>query len=662
MNYRAHIDGLRAIAILFVLMYHGDLPVFSSGFVGVDVFFVISGFLITSIIQQSLEKGQFSFIQFYNRRLWRLQPVFLCLLCVTLALTLLFYLPDDLIQFSHSARKASLFLANHYFKQTTTGYFVPEIKQLPLLHTWSLSVEWQCYFILPLFMYLVHRIFSKQQMSYILHILTLVFFTLSLHWSATLPDQAYYQFFSRVFEFLIGSCVALGLVHRLSIHKHVVSLVGFTALVSLFYIASRSNIMLGYPNGYTLILCIATGLLIALGEYSPKHGLVTLLSSKPLVFIGLLSYSLYIWHWVVFSIVRYQGMNETLWTKCVAYGLTFILSYFSWRFIEKPARSFNRVRFRYTLASLLLFPIALTHISAYVIKQNIGFPQRFNQELVTIYQQLKRYESADRPRCIDKDSVNRTTQCILGSKNPQSKKALMIGDSFSNHQWGFMDILAKDADVSVLAQGTSSCITLPGIYLYDWWHFKDRVYQRCYDQTQRYFNLIKSRHYDYVILGQAWGNYVERDHIINHEGDPRSMELTRRRFRIALEDALHIITASGAKAVLIQTSAKMNENVHDCFFKHIKLHRQYDPEQCRFNLVKGDADQWLDTLFYNMQKKYPNLILIDPKKVQCPNNRCRADVNGIPVYRDVGHITDYASYHFGTFFLQQFKNPLSAVS
>ncbi|SCY78572.1 acyltransferase family protein, partial [Legionella micdadei] len=145
MKYRPDVDGLRAVAILFVLFFHSGLKLFPSGFVGVDLFFVISGFLITSIIHESIQNNHFSFIEFYNRRLWRLQPVFICLLVVVTLLALLFYLPDDLVQYAKSARKTSIFTSNSYFSRVTTGYFAADSNQLPLLHTWSLSIEWQCY-------------------------------------------------------------------------------------------------------------------------------------------------------------------------------------------------------------------------------------------------------------------------------------------------------------------------------------------------------------------------------------------------------------------------------------------------------------------------------------------------------------------------------------
>lgn len=659
MKYRPDIDGLRAIAILLVLLYHGGLSLFPSGFIGVDVFFVISGFLITGIIHDSLNNSRFSFVDFYNRRLWRLQPVLVCLIFFTSIVTLLFFLPDDLIQFSRSARKTSLFISNLFFNQTTTGYFSPDTHQLPLLHTWSLSIEWQCYLILPMAMYCLHRMFSRRNVIVVVYVLTFSCLLLSLHYSKTLPAQTYYQFSSRIFEFLIGSCIALIPLHKILIHRYILNLIGGLAILTILYIASMDHILQGYPNWYAFAVCAATGLLITIGTFYPTEFVGKVLSLRPLVFIGMISYSLYIWHWAVFSILRYQSIVETQSILLMAYGATFILAYLSWQYIEKPSRRFKHIKFRYTVVSLLLVPILTIHAIDYFIKKNSGFPQRFNEELVTIYQQLEQFSSSQRPLCISNNKTDIYTQCTIGAKKLNSKTAFMIGDSFSNHYWGFMDVVGQDADVSILAQGTSSCITLPGIYLYDWWYFNKQIYQECHNQTEQYYRMIQDNHYDYVIIGQIWSNYLS-DSIINHLGDERSVLLTKKRLEISLDKALKIISASGARPILIKTTALMPENVHDCFFKHIKLRQAYNAEQCSFNLTLSEGEQWFEGLFDKMKLKYPKLILIDPKKVQCQNDKCTADINGIPIYRDAGHITDYASYQLGTLYLQKFDNPLSS--
>lgn len=657
MRYRADIDGLRAIAIILVLIYHGGFSLFPAGFIGVDVFFVISGFLITTIIHESLRKEHFSVLGFYNRRLWRLQPVFICCLLVTTLLAVLFFLPDDLIQYSKSARKTSLFLANVYFNKATTGYFSPDTQQLPLLHTWSLAIEWQCYLILPLVMYALHRLFRNYLMV-IVCLLTVVCFSLCLHYSKTQPAQTYYQLPSRIFEFLIGSCIALMPMKEVVINKRVLNVAGGLALILIFYFASIDHLLLGYPNWYAFFVCIATGFLLALGKFSPAQSCVKLLSLKPLVFIGLLSYSLYIWHWPVFALLRYYSVAEIPTVLLTAYGLIFVVAYLSWKYIEQPARRFKTMQFPYTLMSLLLVPIVFIHLCAYLITSHNGLPSRFNKELVFIYQQLQHYASAQRPRCMSGDIGEINPQCLLGATQQNSKTGLMIGDSFSNHYWGFMDTLGQNANVSILAQGISSCIVLPGIYLYNWWHYKNQLYLHCYEQTQKYYRMIQENHYDYVIIGQLWSNYID-DNIINKPGDERSLALTKQRLEIALDTALALITASGAKPVLINTSALMQKNFHDCFFRHIKLRQPYDPKQCDFKLISSYSDQWFDQLFNKMKIKYPQLILLDPKKVQCADGLCKADINGIPVYRDVGHISDYASYHLGQRYLKEFHNPLA---
>jgi peptidoglycan/LPS O-acetylase OafA/YrhL len=658
MTYRADIDGLRAIAIILVLIYHAGCSWVPSGFIGVDVFFVISGFLITTIVHNSLTQSRFSFIEFFNRRIWRLQPVLICCLFVTLALTLLFFLPDDLIQYSKSARKTTLFFSNEYFRRTTTGYFSPDVHQLPLLHTWSLSIEWQCYLVLPFMMYGLHRLF-KQHLIIIVGLLTMLGFFLCLHYSQITPAQTYYQFSSRFFEFLIGSCTALIPIRKRKINQYILNCAAFLALFSILYIASLDRLLLGYPNGYALLVCLATAFLIVLGTFYPEQVSTKFLSTRPMVFIGLLSYSLYIWHWPVFVFLNYYPLQETRFASLVGYGFIFILAYVSRNYIEKPTTRFKTLKFHYTIVSLIFVPLVLIHIIAHGITRYEGIPSRFNSELVTIYQQLNQYFSPQRAQCMSGDQSKINLTCTLGAKAIHSKTALMIGDSFSNHYWGFMDMLGKNADISILAQGTSACLTLPGIYLYDWWNYKSQLYQICYDQTQEYYRLIRNNHYDYVIIGQIWSNYIS-DNILNKLGEKRSLALTKKRIAKALDKALALITHSGAKPVIMNTSALMEKSFHDCFYRHIKLRQTYEPGQCNFKLVSSDSDQWFNRLFAQMKIKYPQLIIIDPKEIQCKKGICVADIEGIPVYRDVGHITDYASYKFGEYYLKKFPNPLVA--
>ena len=652
MKYRPHVDGLRAIAILFVLFFHAGLSIFPSGFIGVDIFFVISGFLITGIIYESLQNDQFSFINFYNRRLWRLQPIFICLLVVTTLLALIFYLPLDLQQFSESASKAALFKSNKYFGTVTTDYFAQDSKILPLLHTWSLSIEWQCYLILPLAIYLIYRIFPTHYFTKIIYGLTLL--SLILYFSFVYPNQTYYRFPSRIFEFLIGSCVAVNSI-RFSLNKYFLEFVSTAAIGTLFYIATLNDISLDFPNAYAVILCLATGVLILAGDNHYKSIWLRFLSIKPVVFIGLLSYSLYIWHWPLFALLNYLDLKTPLiWL--LAFSIVLIMAYLSWRFIEKPARQFSKTPIIYTLICLLIIPIVAMQASNKIITKYEGLPNRF-PESVHVIQQLNQYASTQRPSCLVFKSSKVDKNCEFGSNYPNSKKGFMIGDSFANHYWKFMEVIAKEANISIIANSTGSCLALPGIVQYyaPWFNIKG-VYKECLNQTRRYYRMIANNHYDYVIIGESWNGYFS-SRIVNQINEEHSPELVKKRVERALENALQVIIASGAKPVLIKsivTSPKGNP--FTCFFNHIKQHTLYDPEQCNFT-VPSTSQQWVNATFSKLQQKYPQLIIIDPEQVLCVKNKCKADINNIPVFRDESHLTDYASYQLGKRYLKRYKNP-----
>lgn len=209
MHYRSDIDGLRAIAVLFVLMFHAGLGIFPSGFIGVDIFFVISGFLITSIINNSLNKNTFSLSDFYVRRLWRLQPALISVVIFTLILSVIFYLPNDFIDYIKSAKYTTLLISNQYFERSTTGYAAPDAAYLLLLHTWSLSIEWQWYLFLPMGLFLLNRYLSEKNIKIVTVSLTFFMLGISLYLSDKYPNKSYYFLSSRIFEFLIGGSLVL---------------------------------------------------------------------------------------------------------------------------------------------------------------------------------------------------------------------------------------------------------------------------------------------------------------------------------------------------------------------------------------------------------------------------------------------------------------------
>ncbi|MFK3970358.1 acyltransferase family protein [Pseudomonas sp. NPDC087358] len=653
MKYRPEIDGLRAIAVLLVIIFHAGLTALPSGFIGVDMFFVISGYLVSSVIASALQAGSFSFSSFFARRLWRLQPAIILLLIITLLIASLVYLPDDFVAYLKSAKYTSLFTSNQYFERVTTRYAGPDTAELLLLHTWSLSIEWQWYGVLPVALWLLYRYCPARLHRAIIGALTVASVALALLLSRYFPDKSYYFFSARIFEFLIGVSAASFTGRAVSLSMPTRTALSFASLGTLIYVAVQPGLLLGFPDSHAVAVCLATAWLLMAGS-DKTFWATRLLSCKPLVFIGTISYSLYLWHWPVFATGHYLGFDSNPAFIAAGLFLTFAVSWISYVTVERRFRRSN-LSLGTSVLLLWLLPALFLVVLYSQANKHEGFPGRFGKELTSVLATLKASEAADRESCLGQRDGTSDQQCTVGAQGAETT-SLLIGDSFSNQYWGFMDVLGKAANTSFLVHGTSSCLALPGVYLFDWWTFKNTVYSECHDNTQNYYDLIKTHRYRYVAIGQIWGNY-EGDHLVSQPGDPRSVELSHARAEAALDEALRIITGSGAQPVVIKATAPMPEGFASCFYQHFKLRKQIGQNDCQSE--SGPVPRaWFDGVFERMQGKYPQLIVIDPKDVQCDKQSCLTAIDGVPVYRDVGHITDFASYTFGRWYLERFSNPL----
>ena len=659
--YRADIDGLRAIAVLLVLLFHGGLSLFPSGFIGVDIFFVISGYLTTSIIMNSLANGTFSFANFYTRRIWRLQPAIIALMIVTLAVTTLLYLPEDYVDFLKSEKYTSLIISNQYFSKATTGYATPDAATMPLLHTWSLAIEWQWYLALPLGLWLLNRYVAKRAFKAVTLGLTMAAIVLALTLSQATPEKSYYFFTARIFELMIGSCAVIFSTDKFRLDRWTASLVSVLSLVTIFYCATREDILSGFPNYYTVAVCIATAVLIfkGIGDVSFTS---KLLSFKPLVFIGTLSYSLYLWHWPILAVMSYIGIALDPTYKVVYFVSTFVVAYISFLLIENKFRK-TRVNFTKTLVLLMILPaVSLTLLHSFA-KNNEGWSNRFGNASSQLFNSLKAAVPDNREGCLGVNG-GPDPRCIMGAAQ-STPKVFLMGDSYSNHYWGFVESLAKDANLSVLAQSYPACLALPKIYLYDWYKYKKALYKKCHVAAQRYYEIIEKGQFEYVVIGQNWEAYLT-DAIVTKLDDPRSLELSLQRLDVAIREALDIIVKSGATPVFLKSSLPMPPGINECLMKRIKLRGYMDSAersaQCASAPWSGVEDPVLVKLFNDLKTEYPSLIIVDPKDVQCADGACLTSIDGVPVYRDIGHMTDYASYKFGAMYLGRFGNPLKSLS
>ncbi|MFL2675396.1 MAG: acyltransferase family protein [Alphaproteobacteria bacterium] len=376
-TYRPEIDGLRAIAVLCVIIYHTDLNFFnfqilSGGFLGVDIFFVISGYLITSILLKEFNKtGKISLNYFYERRIRRILPAFLMVILISFFAAWFILMPLNFINFSNSAIASIIFLSNLFFWRTGQEYDAEDSLNIPLLHTWSLSVEEQFYIIFPLFLIFFLK-FKKQILEKIILFLIFFSFFLAVYISNYNPSLSFYFIFTRLWELLLGSYLATTKKKKkfFSKFESTFSIIGiFCIILSIIFL----NDEMKHPSFFTIPVVLGTFFVIS---NSKKNIITDFLSNKILVMIGLISYSLYLYHYPIFAFSRIISFGGNISEKIIIIFLTLLLSFLSFRFVEKKFRD-RKTRFSKVLIFVFLNSILLIFLS-FLVNQKEGFYQRFN--------------------------------------------------------------------------------------------------------------------------------------------------------------------------------------------------------------------------------------------------------------------------------------------
>lgn len=340
MQYRAEIDGLRALAVVPVMLFHADIALFSGGFVGVDVFFVISGYLITSLIAQDLARGRFSIVDFYQRRARRILPALSVVVLTTLPFAWMILLPRDLLDFAQSVLATATFSSNILFWRES-GYFATQADFKPLLHTWSLAVEEQYYILFPLFMAAVWRL-GLRIVALALMALFAISFAGSVWGSTVKPSAAFYLLPSRGWELLAGAFAALWLGPRQALASRFSGLAALAGLAMIAWAVFAFDAATPFP-GYAAVLPVAGSVLIVLFA-AHETWVCRALAWRPLVGIGLISYSAYLWHQPILALVKYRTVGDlglAAVTACLL--LTGVLAWASWIWVERPFRDRTRL-------------------------------------------------------------------------------------------------------------------------------------------------------------------------------------------------------------------------------------------------------------------------------------------------------------------------------
>ena len=623
-RYRPEIDGLRAIAVLAVVGYHARLPGFGGGYLGVDVFFVVSGYLITQLIREATAAGDFSIARFYERRVRRLTPALFAVLAASSAAAMVL-LPHDLKRYGASLVSVVAFASNLLFWRQS-GYFSPQASATPLLHTWSLAVEEQFYLAFPLCLLLLQRA-GRRAVAPMIALIMLASLAYGLWAARHDPNLAFYSPFSRAWELMLGALLACEVIpaptHRLANEALValgLALIAY-AVVGLADAAPPAGLQ-------PLAPCLGAAMILQ-STASPRSVLVRLLSVRPLVATGLASYSIYLWHWPLIVFGGYYVLDPH-WAGPVRIAMAlaaFPIAFASWRYIERPFRGPHGLLSRRALfatAAALSLAFGLIGGALYALG---GLPQRFDPT-------VRRLDVAGEPPsypCANQAAAEIVagSLCMLGDRSAPPAFAIW-GNSHAGMYATALDALARQRGVAGYTLTTFGCPPLVSVA-------QDRA---CQTRNALILQALEARHVRAVILSAHWEAYFAMPGaapgLRNPSVHPKhGLGYTPQFIRAALEATAAPLRRSGILVYLAEDVPNAPLATPDRLAKAYVLGRQASVEPRSADYERANLP--FHTIALDLQRQ-GLLQVLSPAAILCGTSYCRVTDGPDPIYFDPDHL------------------------
>jgi peptidoglycan/LPS O-acetylase OafA/YrhL len=652
MKYHPEIDGLRAFAVLSVLIYHVFPDHLKGGFIGVDIFFVISGYLITYSILESIDKGVFSFLDFYRRRIRRIFPALIPVLIATIIFGWFVLLEDEYAQLGKHIASSVGFIQNFILAEEV-GYFDNSANTKPLLHLWSLSVEEQFYFIWPLIIYLTWK--KKLNLITITSILLLISFIANIKYIDSKPVEAFFWSVGRFWEFLSGSVLAwlvfnknntllsfnkkidnyliltyVGKNQRYKVERNIlVNIISLMGIMILLYGVIFIHDNLKFPGNWALVPVIGTLMVI----YSGPSALINrvLLANKLVVWIGLISYPLYLWHYPIISFLHIVYGEINVAARILVIVTSFFLAWLTYKFIELPVRMRQYNKGLYLILIMLL--IIAGGIGSWIYSKD-GFKHRIESD-ANIKEALEDWSYPGKLKRVKNNGISYISNKI------QKPRVIFLGDSHLE-QYGprVSDLSNKNKTKPIAFLTGGGCLPMPNI-------IHGKGYDHCYELFKKFNILLKGDSVEYVVVGACFNCYLipnkgyrhfvkngEKISLTSKEGVKIAKELFYS-FIISLSEKHKVIVlldsprGEGFSPKILLNSI---ENKGRPFFIHnIKI-----PKRKIFNL---DMDSVI--LESEMKKMFTNtsVQVLSQSNIICPDKICNAlSEDGRPIYKDGDHM------------------------
>ncbi|MGE3702402.1 MAG: acyltransferase family protein [Hyphomicrobiaceae bacterium] len=643
MQYRKDIDGLRAVAVLAVVLFHAKVPGFSGGFVGVDVFFVISGFLITGLIASEVERGHFSFASFYHRRVRRIVPALLAVYVASTVLGALLMLPRDMAEYGRSLLSSALFVSNVFFFNQA-GYFDGPSELKPLLHTWSLSIEEQFYLAWPILLLLAVR-WRQKAMPYLVWLvggLSVVGFIVVAHIN---KEAAFFATPLRAWELMLGASLALMPVRsRLSVLS--AELCAGTGLALIVAATTSANATHPLAVLAALPACLGAALVVHAGASHPQAGAIRLLSAGPVVAVGLLSYSLYLWHWPLFAFARYASDRLLDWQETsLLICLSLVAAFLSYRLVEQPARHIDFARMRPVVGGGLLALGAFALLGQQINRFG-GWTFNLDPEIRRL-DATARADNIYRGKCHGENNAFRNEDlCTFGaSRRGGSYDLVIFGDSHADHFTPALAKLSAQAGLSGRQVTVGGCLALLGYHEIISPYAKE---PRCRALREAIPRFVKENaQLQMVVLAHHWSIYLGTD-VYSDEGhapfyllgvpeDERSEARSLEVLRQSLEQTLDFFATRDIQVILLGEVPPLGRDPLRCI--SASLRRGHGTDTCNRSIaeVRGRLDK-VNHLLTDLAARRKKVSFLSPLDSMCDQSWCSPIVKGVYMYRDGNHL------------------------
>lgn len=618
MNYRSELDGLRAVAVISVILFHAGFEIFSGGFVGVDVFFVISGYLITTILIEEISNNQFSIENFYERRARRILPALFFIIIFCILFAWIWMRPAHMNDFSQSLVAVSVFSSNILF-WSEGGYLVPGNVEKPLYHTWSLAVSEQFYLVFPIFLITIWN-FGRKKVFWLILLISVISLLISEWGWRNTPNANFFLVLTRAWELLTGSLVAFMIYYKSIKNNNFLALIG---LVAIIFSVFAYDISTPIPSVHILVPVLGTVMIIL---YAKKNTLVTdLLSTKFMVGIGLISYSAYLWHFPLMSFAKIKLLNPP--DKFLMLSLSFIsfiIAFISWKFIEKPFRNRERISRKFfisfSLVGILFFSVIgiLGHFSE-------GFRYRFSTLVNGDTGHIPYYKYIDQkyfdcePKSIASNALSWNEFLRCKQSRQGEPDWLIIGDSHAEHL--FLGLADENPDINIV-----------------YYIFGTAPYLGNKDFHNIFEVIADIEDSKTILLTMHYNHKVSKDNV---DG-----------FETGYRNTIKYLKNLGHQVILVGSIPEHLANADNCKFGRnlIEVYNFCSTSIQDFQLQKNKYEPTIREL--SLEFDIPFISIYEPL---CDSSRCNMIIDETLLYRHNSHLNIPGSILIGSYLTQKIR-------